>query len=171
MQINYPARICEDKGKIEAFLKTARTGVLGLDGGEFPYAVPVNFIHLNDGIYFHGMGSGKKFELLSGNPAVSFTVFQEQGTVKDPVACHADTAYFSVMIFGRGELVRDPAEAAQALQALVEKYMPGFYRSSISPQLMESYRSSRDNRPTALYRIQIRHLTAKQNWAAPEELF
>lgn len=171
MQVNYPVRICNDTEKIQSFLSAARIGVLGLNAGEYPYTVPVNFVYLDSSFYFHGMGSGKKFGLLSQNPSVSFVVYAEDGTVKDTVACHADTAYFSVMAFGKAGLIKDFKESARVLQALVEKYMPAFYKSKLTPELMKNYTSDRDKMPTAVYRITVEHLTAKQNIAEKEDLF
>lgn len=170
-QIGYTQRICADQEKINAFLTRARTGVLGLTDGAWPYAVPVNFVWLNGSVYFHGMGSGRKTELLEGSPRVCFTVYEEIGTVTDPVPCHADTAYFSVMLFGRARRVTDPGEAAGALQAVLEKFTPGFYRQTIGPKLVEGYRSGMDGKGVAVFRVTPEELTAKENAAPPESLF
>lgn len=73
--------------------------VLGLHTDDYPYPVPVNYVWHNDAVYFHGVGSGRKGELLQQAPKVGFTVFVEHGTVTARVACHADTAYLCVMVF------------------------------------------------------------------------
>ena len=170
-QIRYKQRICTDQNKINDFLRQTRIGVLGLNAGEYPYSVPLNYIWHEGKIYFHGMGSGKKTQLLEEEPAVSFTVFEEAGTVKDPVPCHADTAYMSVMLFGHAKKLTDYTEAAKALQLLVEKYMPGFYRNPISASTAEHYRSSHDNRAVAVYKITPEAITAKENTAEEASLF
>jgi nitroimidazol reductase NimA-like FMN-containing flavoprotein (pyridoxamine 5'-phosphate oxidase superfamily) len=146
--------------KIEEFLTNTRTGVIGISGGAYPYCVPVNYIWKNGVVYFHGLGSGKKTELLAEHPKVSFTVYEEIGTVKDPVPCHADTSYMSVMIFGLVEKVEDYQESAEALQAIVNKFMPGFYQSKIT-----------DNKAVAVYKIVPAERTAKENLADEESLF
>lgn len=169
--IRYTARICNDKEKINSFLSSVRSGVIGINAGDYPYAVPVNFVWLNGSIYFHGMGSGKKFNLLSESPNVSFTVYEEIGTVTDPVPCHADTAYFSVMIFGKAQRVTDSTEAAGVLQAILEKFMPGFYKQMISRKLVENYHSSMDGNTVSVFRITPEELTAKENFVPPENIF
>jgi len=170
-QIRYQRRICTDQEKINTFLQNARAGVVGINHTEYPYAVPVNFIWYKGAVYFHGVGSGKKFTLLSEKPNVCFTVYEEVGTVTDPVPCHADTAYMSVMLFGRAERVDDPEEAADVLQQLLGKFMPGFYKQKISGQLVSKYRSSLDGMGVAVFRIVPAELTAKENVAEPDQLF
>ncbi|MGE4549098.1 MAG: pyridoxamine 5'-phosphate oxidase family protein [Intestinibacillus sp.] len=81
-QIRYTQRICTDQQKIDAFLRRMRTGVLGICAGAYPYAVPVNFIWNDGAVYFHGMGSGKKFDLLLESPPVCFTVYGEVGVFR-----------------------------------------------------------------------------------------
>ncbi|MCE1175472.1 MAG: pyridoxamine 5'-phosphate oxidase family protein, partial [Propionibacteriales bacterium] len=108
---------------------------------------------------------------LAGEPAVSFTVFAEHGTTTDPMPCHADTSYSSVMIFGQVSPVSDLTESAEALQGLVSKLLPGFYRSRITDRLVDNYRSGMDDNPVAVYRLTPDRLTAKQNLADPGELF
>jgi nitroimidazol reductase NimA-like FMN-containing flavoprotein (pyridoxamine 5'-phosphate oxidase superfamily) len=173
-QIGYKARICEDAGRIEAFLAGARVGVLGLDAGEYPYAVPLNYIWLDGSVCFHGMGSGKRERLLRELPPVSFTVYEERGVVKDAAPWHADTAYFSVMMFGRVRKLTEPAEASAVMRRFVEKYMPGFYKdgaAAVSPRFIAKYRSALDGNPVAVYALKPDHLTAKENAASPDDLF
>ena len=170
-QIAYTQRACHDTDRIADFLRTQRIGVLGLHTDDYPYPVPVNYVWHNEAVYFHGMGSGRKVDLLRQAPPVGFTVFAEHGTVTADMACHADTAYFSVMIFGTAAPVTDPEEAAGALQALVDKLMPGYYRSTIRGPLVERYRSGMDNNPVAVFKITPDTLTAKGNTAEPGDLF
>ncbi|MGB8455881.1 MAG: pyridoxamine 5'-phosphate oxidase family protein [Anaerocolumna sp.] len=170
-QIRYKQRICTDKEKIETFLIRTRTGVLAMSGGKYPYAVPLNYVW-NDGVvYFHGMGSGKKEDILTKDPPVTFTVYQDYGTVKDPMPCHADTSYMSVMIFGKAVKVTEPEEAALVLQKLVDKFMPEFYGHPLTGNLIEKYRSSMDGRAVSVYRILPQEMTAKENSAEPERIF
>lgn len=170
-QIAYTARVCDDQEHIDSFLHNQRAGVLGLSADLYPYAVPVNYLWLRGSIYFHSMGSGKKVELLRARPPVCFTVHTEHGTAPDPVPCHADTAYTSVMVFGRAEEVTEPGEAAEALQGLVEKLMPGYYRNPVTARMVEHYRSGIDGNAVAVFRITPSQLSAKENRVDPAELF
>ncbi len=170
-QVRYMQRNCTDKEKIENLLLQERTGVLGMVNGTFPYAIPMNYVWHKGSVYFHGMGSGKKEDILSQSPSVCFTVSKEHGTVIDPVPCHADTAYMSVMLFGKAEKVTDSEEATEALQKIVEKYMPGYYSNPLTNNFVEKYRSSLDKNPVSVYRITLEGITAKENSVEYEQLF
>lgn len=169
--IRYKQRICEDPEQINEFLKCARTGILGIQGEEYPYCVPVNYVWSGGNIYFHGMGSGRKNELLAMNPRISFTVYEEYGTVKDPMPCHADTSYMSVMLFGTVKKMEDFTACGEVLTAIVEKFMPGFYKGSVTGALVEQYRSSFDQNRVAVYELIPDVVTAKENVAKPDEIF
>ncbi|MDR2755555.1 MAG: pyridoxamine 5'-phosphate oxidase family protein [Planctomycetaceae bacterium] len=168
--ISYQARICTDKNRINQFLEQNRVGIIGINADDYPYAIPVNYIWFDGCVYFHGMGSGKKTELLSENAKVCFTVFREWGTVRDNVPCHADTSYFSVMLFGNAVKVTDNQKSAAVLNRIVEKFMPNFFNNPINASLVENYRSSKDGNGVLVYCIKPEFVTAKENHAEPEDL-
>lgn len=171
-QIKYTKRICNDKAKIDRFLTEQRVGTLSMCENEGrPYALPVNYIYWNDKIYIHGMGSGKKNDVLAANPSVCFTVFEEFGTVADPMPAKCDTAYLSVVIFGKAVLVQDVAEKTEVLAQLLEKFMPRFFKTPLAPHFVETYRSSFDNNVVAVYCIDPEDLTAKENPVDVENMF
>ena len=170
-QVGYKQRNCTDQNKIEEFLLQSSTGVLGMSHDGIPYAVPMNYVWYNGSIYFHGMGSGKKVDILSQMPTVCFTVYKEHGTVTDPMPCHADTAYMSVMIFGKVEKITDFEEVAVALQKFIGKMMPGFYNKQMSGALIEKYRSSMDGNRVSVYRLIPDEITAKENAIEPGKMF
>lgn len=170
-KVSYTQRNCTDKEKIEAFLSESRTGVVGMTSDGFPYVVPVNYVWNNGSIYFHGMGSGKKVDILSENPMVCFTVYKEIGTVTDPVPAHADTSYLSVMIFGKAEKVTDLEEATATLQKVLDKYMPKYYKQPLNGIFIEKYRSSLDGNAVAVYRVTPQEMTAKENSVDSSKLF
>jgi len=170
-RIRYVQRECIDKQKINDFLKSSRVGVLGMNDSSGPYAVPLNYVWYDDSIFFHGAGSGRKELILSEEPEVCFTVFEEFGTVLDPMPCHADTSYMSVMLFGKIQKVKNFDESANILDQLVEKYIPGYYKKNLTAKVMEKYRSDVDGNPVSVYRIKPSNITAKQNVVAEEEIF
>ncbi|CUH97715.1 hypothetical protein P22_3850 [Propionispora sp. 2/2-37] len=128
-----------------------------------PYAVPVNYVYWHDKIYIHGLGSGKKNKVLAANPAVCFTVYEEFGTVTDPVPAKCDTAYLSVVIFGKAVPVQDVNEKTQVLDRILEKFVPGFFKTPLPSQFVKQYRSLFDNKAVAVYCIKPDVLTAKEN--------
>jgi uncharacterized protein len=133
---------CKDEQKINRFLQEALTGFLGLaDGGE-PYVVPLNFVWWNGCVYVHGAEEGRKIDIIQRNPRVCFTVSEHIGTMVHPVPAKTSTAYMSVMLFGKAEIVSDLDEATDALRQLLGKYVPGYFHRPLSQQHVASYRSS-----------------------------
>ncbi len=169
-QIRLKKRECTDQAKIQELLATARIGIVAMSAQEYPYAVPVNFVWFRDAVYFHGAGSGKKHDLLSGGAKVCFTAYVEFGTFGEDSPCHVDTSYRSVMIFGRAEKLTDFAGASEAVTALMEKYTPGKFKNTITPRLIEKYRSTVDQERVAVFRIVPEHITAKEKIVVPERL-
>lgn len=171
-QIRYTQRICNDEEKIKRFLVEKRVGTLSMcDKEDGPYAVPVNYIYWNDKIYIHGMGTGKKNTVLAANPAVCFTVFEEFGTVVDPVPAKCDTSYLSIVIFGTVVQVADTTEKTQALERFLQKFTPGLFKTPLSEQFVDQYRSSFDNKAVSLYSLHPEVLTAKENPVDLEHMF
>ncbi|UHA72492.1 pyridoxamine 5'-phosphate oxidase family protein [Paenibacillus sp. 481] len=161
--VRYKIREVLDRDKMDAFLCKARIGHLGMVDGQLPYVVPLNFVWTKEKLYFHGATGGRRNQVMSANPEVCFTVCEEYGTITDPVPAKTDTAYMSVMIFGKAELIVDLDEATYVLQEMLHKYVPGYYNRPLSKQHVDKYRSAVFNGPVQVYRIDPRHITAKAN--------
>ncbi|WP_235828159.1 pyridoxamine 5'-phosphate oxidase family protein [Brevibacillus migulae] len=169
--IRYWKRDCTDQTKIENFLAFAKAGFLGLsDEHQQPYVVPLNYVWYRNAIYFHGADTGRKCDIIQQNARVCFTVSEEYGTIADPVPASTDTAYMSVMIFGQATRVAELDEATAALQAMLEKYVPGYYDQPLAKQHVAKYRSSL-NSEVAVYRIDPEHVSAKENPLNRERAF
>ncbi|WP_286904797.1 pyridoxamine 5'-phosphate oxidase family protein [Clostridium sp. UBA1652] len=171
-KISYTRRICKDKDKINNFVTEQRVGTLSMCTKEgVPYALPVNYVYWNEKIYIHGMGSGKKNRFLSENSSVCFTIFEELGTVTDPMPAKCDTSYLSVVVFGKATLVDDLEEKTQALTKFLDKFVPKFFKTPLSKHFVDKYRSSLDNNAVAVYCIIPEELTAKENPIDMENMF
>ncbi|SFJ68871.1 pyridoxamine 5'-phosphate oxidase family protein [Thermoflavimicrobium dichotomicum] len=159
-----------DTNRIHTFIQQARVGYLGLYDEEGTYVVPLNFSWLNGNIYFHGSNEGRKVDAIQENETYCFTLAEEYGTVADPVPAHTGTAYFSVMIFGKLEIVQDLEEATDALEAMLNKYVPGYFKTKLSSSHVERYRSSMGS-PTVVYRLTPSWITAKEDPVEEDKMF
>lgn len=169
--VRYKVRECKDQKKIETFLRNSRVGHLGLSDGKYPYVVPLNYVWLNDKIYFHGAGEGRRNQIMKENAEVCFTVCAEYGTITNPVPAKTDTSYISVMIFGEAEPVMDLEESTCVLQEMMDKYVPGYYNRALSKQHVDKYRSAVYGTAVQVYRIKLHHLTAKESPIEEEMMF
>lgn len=161
---------CNDEKKINKFLEAAKTGFLGLTDGMMPYVIPLNFVWMNESIYFHGASEGRKITCMEKNSNVCFTVSENLGTMTHPVPAKTDTAYMSVIIFGKAEKVVSLDESVEAMQLMLNKYVPGYYDTPLSSTHLEKYRSSLGSK-TAVFKIKAEHVSSKENPVQLEKLF
>jgi len=110
-----------------------RLGIITPDG--YPRVVPVNFAAIGDKVYFHGASSGEKYDALAANQKVTFSIDLAYSAIpsywrSEGYACPATQFFKSVLIMGRGAIVADASEKANALQALMDRHQPegGFER-------------------------------------------
>ena len=130
--------------------KTGIVGVLGDDG--YPYTVPINYVSLENKIYFHSAKKGQKVDAIAKEPKVSMTVVE-----KDDVVSREFTTYFrSIQLFGKAYVVEDEAERNVAFRALCEKF---------SGADLDRYEEimSKEAAAAAIVRIDIEHITGKES--------
>ena len=130
--------------------KTGIVGVLGDDG--YPYTVPINYVSLEDKIYFHSAKKGHKVDAIAKEPKFSMTVVE-----KDDVVSREFTTYFrSIQLFGKAYVVEDEAERNVAFRALCEKF---------SGADLDRYEEimSKEAAAAAIVRIDIEHITGKES--------
>lgn len=107
----------------EAFeiLKNNDYGVLStICENGYAYGVPLNYIYLNDSIYFHGAPGGLKLDNIKTHNKVSFCVVADTMHLSN----NFHTNYESVIIFGRAIEVSD-AEKRDVMFAFINKYSKG----------------------------------------------
>ncbi len=120
----------KSKEKIKEFLDKEHVGrIASIDENGYPQIIPMNFVFLDDAIYMHSHTKGEKLENVTRNEKVGFEVDREleflPSYFEDPKdASLADTLYISVVIKGKGEIVKEKKEKTNALNGLLKKYQP-----------------------------------------------
>lgn len=163
-------RNCTDTDKIQHFLENAQTGFLGLSSEDIPYVIPLNFVWLNQSIYFHGAEEGRKVTYIENNPLACFTVSENYGTITSPIPAKTDTAYMSVIIEGPLLRVTDINEATEAMQIMLNKYVPGYYDRPLGKNHMERYVSPLGSK-TFIYKLSASSLSAKEKEVNLDRMF
>jgi len=131
----------KSKEKIKEFLDKEHVGrIASIDENGYPQIIPMNFVFLDDAIYLHSHTRGEKLENVTRNEKVGFEVDREleflPSYFEDPKdASLADTLYISVVIKGKGEIVKDKKEKTNALNGLIKKYQPEGKYEPISPEM------------------------------------
>ena len=119
-----------NKETINALLDSVEYGTLAVSYNNEPYAVPVNFVRIDEAIYFHGALSNKKMKILSSNPKVSFSVVQNYSLIAsffsstEGLACPATQFFKSVSIDGVAKMVESREMKAMVFEALMAKLQP-----------------------------------------------
>ncbi|MFZ5981641.1 MAG: pyridoxamine 5'-phosphate oxidase family protein [Candidatus Zixiibacteriota bacterium] len=129
----------DDKKIIDEILDRTEVGYLGLiTFDNQPRVVPVDFVRIEDIVYFHGASEGEKFESLRGSDKVTFHVSISLAVIPSywiSVKSAGGATHFfkSVQIDGRAFMVEDLKEKAKILQKLMEKYQPEGGFKEITP--------------------------------------
>ena len=151
-----------DKTIIYAMLDKAEYGTLALTDGTAPYAVPVNFVRIENDLYFHGALQNKKMKMIEHNPHVSFSVVEPYAVIDsdfssdEGLACPATQFFQSVSIEGTASRVENRDTKAATLEALMRKLQP---KGGYMPLSDRAY--DKALRATAIVKIEITQLSCK----------
>lgn len=140
------------KEETREILQKNTNGVLALDGdGGYTYAIPLSYAYIDDKIYFHGAKEGHKLDAIARNAKVSFCVVDQDKILPSEF----NTLFRSAIVFGQVRILTDDAERQNALEAILEKYSPGFMDSG-----RKYVKAQWENVMAA--EIRIEHMTGKK---------
>jgi len=110
-----------DDAAAMALLKRGEYGILSTsDKNNRPYGIPVNYVLMEESIFFHCATEGQKLENITANNGVSFCVVGKTELIPEQFA----TRYESVVVSGNADVIKDNVLKKDALRALVAKYSP-----------------------------------------------
>lgn len=75
-----------------------------------------------------------------------------------------------MMVFGKVKRLDSLEEATAALQAMLDKFVPGYFERELSQKYVDSYRSSLNSR-TIVYCLEPDQITAKEETVEQDLLF
>ena len=151
-----------EKAVIYDVLDNAEYGTLALSIGDMPYAVPVNFVRIDNALYFHGALKNKKMQIIAQNSVVSFSVVENYALIDsdfsstDGLACPATQFFKSVSINGVASVVEGRDEKAKVFEALMQKLQP---KGGYKPFSDNAYDTP--IKTTAVVKIAIQHISCK----------
>ena len=121
-----PERGVYDSEVIHAIIDAAAICHLGLtDHDGHPLVIPTIHARVGDQLYVHGSAASRTIRRLAGGIDVCCTITLVDGIVVARSAFWSSMNYRSVMVFGRSRLVEDRDELALALDAIVNRMLPG----------------------------------------------
>lgn len=109
--------IC-DASYFSALFRRCEVLTLSFNDGEYPYAVPMNFVECEGALYMHTALEGRKMDCLARDAHVHFSLYENLGVDRKA----ATMRYNSVSGTGIAELLDQPEEKRRMLAALADKY-------------------------------------------------
>jgi nitroimidazol reductase NimA-like FMN-containing flavoprotein (pyridoxamine 5'-phosphate oxidase superfamily) len=102
-----------------------------------PYVTPTAYWREGEHVYWHGSSASRMLRHLKSRPRVCFTVALMDGLVLARSGFHSSVNYRSVMAFGEAEVIEEPARKLAALEAMMERVVPGRWPSLKPPTPQE----------------------------------
>jgi len=152
----------KDTEQIYSVLDSVEYGTLALSVDDVPYAVPLNFVRIEESIYFHGALSNKKMKMFLCNPKVSFSVVENYALIDsdfsttEGLACPATQFFKSVSIDGVVKSVENRDEKIEMFTALMQKLQP---KGGYKPFEDDGYSNFLKN--TAVFKLVPSHISCK----------
>jgi nitroimidazol reductase NimA-like FMN-containing flavoprotein (pyridoxamine 5'-phosphate oxidase superfamily) len=120
-----PARGSRDRATIDAIIDQSLVCHVGfLDEGS-PAVMPTCPWRIDGWLYVHGAANSRLLARFAGGEPLCVSLALIDGLVLARSALRHSLHYRSVVLFGRGEAVVEPAAKAAALLALIDKLSPG----------------------------------------------
>ncbi len=156
----YPKRGHYDKATIYPILDEALICHVGFAIDGEPFVIPTLHARMGDTLLLHGLKGGRLLEHVeAGNPlCVSVTVLD--GLVLARTAFNHSMNFRSVVLFGHGAAIEEPAAKLAALECLTEQVAPGRWRDVRPP-------NDKELKMTTIVAIAIESATAKIRQGPP----
>jgi hypothetical protein len=98
-------------------------GVLCMASDGEPYAVPVNHAYQDGRFYFHCATTGRKLDIISQNPNVSYVITKFYGDRRDldkSLKCHGP--WESVIAYGKARVVSEQDELIRTFKTFMKYF-------------------------------------------------
>jgi len=159
-----------DRDEIIEILDSTNIGrIATIDSDGYPYITPLNFVFMDENIYFHCARQGERLDNISADPRVCFEVdmplsYLDMDFDDSAPACGVTQYYRSVIIRGNASVVTDQRLKLDALNALMAKHEKVQDFNQIDPE-------SAGFKACHVVEIRPVSVTAKENLAQtkPEE--
>jgi uncharacterized protein len=125
-----------------------------------PWMIPTAYGREGDDLYLHGAVGNHLLKVASRGGDIVVTVSLLDGLVLARSTFSHSLNYRSVVIFGRGEEITEPAAKAHALEVIVDHLVPGRSAEARPP-------TDSELRQTAVIRLPIAEASAKVRTGPP----
>lgn len=120
-----PERGTRERATAEAILDEGLLCHLGVTADHGPVVIPTTYARRGDELLIHGSPAATWLRSTGKGTPVCLTVTHLDGLVIARSGFHHSMNYRSVVVFGAAEPIREHADKAAALDAIVEHIVPG----------------------------------------------
>jgi len=157
-----PTRAVYDRTAIDQILDEATIAHLGFVHKGQPFVIPTLHARVDDTVYFHGSAASRTIRSLSSGAPACLTVTLIDGLVLARSAFHSSVNYRSVVVLGTATPVEGPDERLLALEAFVERLIPGRW-GEVRPPTPQELKATR------LLAMTLDETSAKVRTGPPED--
>ncbi|HMM78163.1 MAG TPA: pyridoxamine 5'-phosphate oxidase family protein [Gammaproteobacteria bacterium] len=158
--MRYPTRGHYDKATIYPILDEALICHVGFSIDGQPYVIPTIHARMGDELLLHGLKGGRLLEHIGAGNPICVAVTLLDGLVLARTAFNHSMNYRSVVLYGRGAAIEEPAAKLAALERLTEQVAPGRWRDVRPP-------NDKELKATTIVGIDIESATAKIRQGPP----
>ena len=153
--MRHPEREIKDRETITALLEKSLIGrIATVNQKGIPVIKPVNFLYWDGKVYIHSSLKGEKVEDIRRGGPICFEVDEPIAYVTARESgCSANYYFRSIIMKGKGGLVRQETKKSEILERLMEKYQPERGYGKIPEEVL---------RKTAIIEISVHEITAKE---------
>ena len=116
-----PERGVYDREQVYAILDSSFLCHVGFIQDGQPFVIPTNYGRRNDEVLCHGSAASRMMKHLAQGNAACITVTLVDGLVLARSGFHSSINYRSVVVFGHGHEITDPAEKREVLTRILAK--------------------------------------------------
>lgn len=157
-----PERARYDRETIDAILDEAFFCHVGFVDEGHPVVIPTIHVRVGDRLILHGSPASRMMRTIASGAPVSVAVTLFDGLVLARSVFHHSMNYRSVVLFGTGAVIDDPAEKLEAMRVFTDRILPGRWDDVRPPTHLEF-------RETLMAAVPIDAASAKIRTGPPED--
>jgi len=153
-------RAMYDREVVYAILDEAFICHVGFISGESPVVLPTAYGRDGDQLYLHGSAANHMLRIAAAGAELCIAVTLVDGLVMARSAFHHSINYRSVVIFGKGQVITEPADKTEALRCISEHVTPGRWAEVRPP-------TENELKVTAVIAVPLDEVSAKVRTGGP----
>ncbi|AGW95561.1 pyridoxamine 5'-phosphate oxidase family protein [Cupriavidus sp. DF5525] len=120
-----PERGQYDRELVHAIIDEALVCHVAFVADGAPRIIPTTILRVDENVYLHGSPQNRMLTTLAQGVPACISITHVDGIVAGRSGFGCSVDYRSVVIFGKGVVVDDPAEKAKLLYAVIDDVLPG----------------------------------------------